>query len=307
MTIAIATPTGNIGSQVTQRLLAAGAKLILLVRDPQKLDATARHSAEIQEGSLDDAEFVVRATRGAEALLWVTPYHFTLNQPRQWQSHLGECVAAAVQQNEIPYVVNISSNGAHLQEGMGPISGLYAVEQKLNQVAKNVTHLRPGFFMENYFWQLESLRSSGQIFMPITGDRRLAMIATADIAEVAASLLLDCSWSGQVIRGLHGAADLGFDEAAKILSQALGKSIAHVQITPDQFEQALLAQGATPDVASQYGELWQAIGREGYVPAEPRTEETTTLTTFAEFVRQRLLPMMMATNALSAQGLQLQD
>lgn len=36
--------------------------------------------------------------------------------------------------------------------------------------------------MENYLLQLKSLQTSGQVFMPVPGDRRLAMIATQDIA-----------------------------------------------------------------------------------------------------------------------------
>ncbi|WP_250122593.1 NmrA family NAD(P)-binding protein [Chroococcidiopsis sp. CCMEE 29] len=294
MTIAIATPTGNIGSRVTQRLLDAGAKLVLLVRNPDKLDEKVRPSVEVRQGSLNDADFVIEATRGAEALFWLTPYNFTTDRLRQWQSHLGDCVVAAVQRNEIPYVVNISSNGAHLKDGMGPISGLYVVEQKLNQIAVNVVHLRPGFFMENYFWQLESLSTSGQVFMPIPGDRRLAMIATQDIADVAASLLRDRSWAGQIIRGLHGPADLSFDQAATILSQELNKPITHVQIASEQFRQAMLSQGASADVAMQYVEMWQAISHEDYIPAEPRAAETTTPTTFVQFTRDKLKPLLLA-------------
>ena len=103
---------------------------------------------------------------------------------------MGEATATAIATNAIPHVVNLSSNGAHLPDGMGPISGLHAVEQTLNTVASNMVHLRPGFFMENYWMQLDAIRTAYQVFIPITGDRRLAMIATQDIANVATKLLL---------------------------------------------------------------------------------------------------------------------
>ncbi len=288
MTIAIATPTGNIGSRVTQLLIKAGAKITLLVRNPDKLDQVVREYATVHQGSLQDVDFVVEATQGAKALLWVTPYNFATDNLRAWQSHLGDCVAKAVQKNQIPYVMNISSNGAQLAEGMGPISGLHAIEQKLNQVATNIIHLRPGFFMENYITQLEALQTQNSVFMPIPGAQRISMIATRDIAEVAANWLLNRSWSGQLILGLHGPANISFDEAATIIGKELGKPITHVQITLDQFRQSLLNIGATSDVVNQYAQMWQAISHPDYTPAEPRTDETTTPTTLAEFVRSRL-------------------
>lgn len=97
---------------------------------------------------------------------------------------------------------------------MGPISGLYEVEQRLNAAAPNIIHLRPGFFMENYLIQLEPIRTANSVLLPISGDRRLAMIATQDIAAVAAELLLQRNWSGHSVLGLHGPTDLSFDEAA---------------------------------------------------------------------------------------------
>lgn len=292
MTIAITTPTGNIGNSVTQQLFTTGEPLVLLTRTPEKLDESVRQAAEVRIGSLDDLNFVVQATQGVDALFWLTPYNFATDNLRQWQQQLGKGAAAAVQKNSIAHVVNLSSNGAHLPEGMGPISGLYAVEQVLNQTGANIVHLRPGFFMENYLWQLDSLRTEGKVFMPTPNDRRMAMIATQDIANVAAKWLSDRSWSGQIVQGLHGAADLSFDEAADILSQVLNKPITHAQITPEQFRQALLNQGATADVANQYSEMWQALSHQDYAPAEPRTEATTTPTTFVSFVRDRLLSLL---------------
>lgn len=175
---------------------------------------------------------------------------------------------------------------------MGPISGLHAVEQILNTVAAHVVHLRPGFFIENYWMQLDAIRTTHQVFMPIAGDRRLAMIATQDIADVATKLLRDRFWSGQSVLGLHGPTDLSFDEAASILRQVLNHPIAHIQTTLEQFRDALLQLGATENVAGEYVEMWSNLARPDYTPAEPRTPETTTPTTFAQFVQDKMLPVL---------------
>ncbi len=91
---------------------------------------------------------------------------------------------------------------------------------------------------------------------------------------------------------LHGSTDLSFDEAAAILSQELGRLIAHVPITPEQFRDSLLQMGASESVAADYVEMWQGLSNPEYTLAEPRTSQTTTPTTFAQFVREQLLPQL---------------
>src|SRR5262249_42242962 len=88
------------------------------------------------------------------------------------------------------YVVNTSSAGAQL-DNAGPISGLGTIERRLNEVAENVIHLRPGFFMENFLQQLESMKRDGASYDLIPGDIPYPFIATQDISDVAAALLLE--------------------------------------------------------------------------------------------------------------------
>jgi uncharacterized protein YbjT (DUF2867 family) len=292
MTIVITAPTGNTGGRIAQQLIAAGEEVAVLVRDPARLADVIRQNATIYQGSVDDPEALTQATQNADALYLVVPYNFGTSHLRQWQQQVGEAAATAMTTNAIPHVVNLSSNGAHLPDGMGPISGLHAVEQSLNAVAANVVHLRPGFFMENYGMQLDAIRTAHQVFMPIAGDRRLAMIATHDIADVATKLLRDRAWSGQSALGLHGATDLSFDEAAQILGQVLKQPVTHVQTTLDQFRDTLLQLGATENVAAEYVEMWVGLARPDYSPAESRTSETTMPTTFAQFVQDKMMPLL---------------
>ncbi len=289
MTIVITGATGNTGGQVAQQLIKAGASVTLLVRHPEKLDDAIRQNAAVLQGSLDDLEFVMQATKGAEALYWVVPYNFGSADFRHWQSQVGNAAAAAIKANQISYVVNLSSTGAHLPSGMGPISGLHEVEKLLNAVAQNIVHLRPAFFMQNYLGQLQAIQTANRVFLPIAGDRRLAMIATQDIAAVAAKLLIQRDWNGQSVLGLHGSADLSFDEVAAILSQELGRSILHTSIALEQFRDVLLQKGASYNVADDYVEMWQGLSDPEFVPAEARTLDTTTPTSFSQFVQEQML------------------
>ena len=63
---------------------------------------------------------------------------------------MSDAIAAAVHKAGTKNVVVLSSVGAELPSGTGPVVGLYNLEQKLNQVVNaNVLYLHCAYFMEN--------------------------------------------------------------------------------------------------------------------------------------------------------------
>jgi uncharacterized protein YbjT (DUF2867 family) len=289
MSIVITTPTGNIGGWALQQLLAAGADVSVIVRQPEKLSDSIRSRVKIHQGSLTDVDLVTKAFIGAKAALWLTPPDYTHPDVVAYHSEIGSVAATAIKESKIPYVVNISSAGAHLANA-GPISGLGAIERRLNEAAENVVNLRPGFFMENFLQQIEPIRNDGAIYFPLPGDLAFPFIATQDIGDVAAQLLLKTNWSGQQTRGLHGPSDLTYADTAKILSESIGKPVKYVQITPDQAYQTFLAVGASPGFAKGLVDMYQALSQPNAL-AEPRTPETTTPTTLREWSDAVLRPL----------------
>lgn len=292
MSIVITTPTGNIGKRALQQLLQAGADVSVIVRQPEKLSESIRSRVKIHQGSITDAGLVTKAFQGAKAALWVTPADFTHPDAAAYHNEIGAVAATAIRESKIPYVVNVSSAGAHL-ENAGPISGLAAIERRLNEAAENVVHLRPGFFMENFLQQIEPIKNDGAVYQPLPGDLPYPIVATRDIGDVAAQLLLETNWSGYQVRGLHGPADLTFADATKILSDSIGKPVKYVQITPDQAYQTFLGIGASPGFAKALVEMYQALAQRDAI-AESRTPETTTPTTLREWIDDVFRPLFTA-------------
>lgn len=293
MKFAVTTPSGNVGSTVATHLLDAGAEVILLARDPAKLHRFAERGARILQGTQEDPAFVVEATRGVDALFWVTPPSPASPDVRAFQSRVGRAGAHAISKNHIPRVVNLSSIGAHLAEGVGPVSGLHDVEELLNEVVQNITHLRPAMFYENYLWQVDAIRNAASVYMPIPGDVRCPMIASRDVGAVAAERLLNTTWSGHSIRSLHGPADLSFDEAAAEISIGLGRRIRHVQVPEEAVRRALLASGMGESMVELILEMYRAVASGIMQAHEVRTSETTTPTTLLEFARDVLAPLVI--------------
>ncbi|MCU0291168.1 MAG: NmrA family NAD(P)-binding protein [Thermoanaerobaculaceae bacterium] len=292
MSIVITTPTGHIGSKLAEKLLDAGAEVTLLARNPEKVATFAARGAKVLQGSLEDEAFVVAATRGASALFWLTPPNFQTTDFRAYQRRLGAIAARAIAANDIPRVVHLSSVGAQLGWGVGPVNGLHDIEKAINAVASNVTHLRPGAFMENALMSIETLKTAGATFLPVPGDARVPMVATRDIAAAAAAILLDHGWSGVRSVMLYGPVELSYNDLTAILTRELGKPVNHVQVTPGQAREAMLGMGLTPDMVSQYLELYEAFGNGRIVQGLPVEPDLRGATTFDEFARTALKPLL---------------
>ena len=100
--------------------------------------------------------------------------------------------------------------------------------------------------------------------------------------------------SGHHRIGVHGPKDLSPDEAAAVISSALGKPVRCVEATPDQARGAMKGMGMPDFVVDLIMEQYVAFRDGRLESAEPRTPDTTTPTTLAEFARTTLIPAIRA-------------
>ena len=294
MTIAVTTPTGNVGSHVARLLCQAGERPRLLLRHPDRLDAGLRDRVELAVGDQRDAGYVAEATRGADAVFWVHPDDWSRPDPDADAEQTGAGLAAAMRQNRIPRVVFQSSVGAELRRGAGFIDGLARVEQLLDaardETGAALIHLRCGYFMTNLFGELDGLRA-GRLTTTRPLDEPLPWVDPYDIAVVATGRLLGRDWTGRQVQAVHGPADLTWPEVAAALSTATGVPIAVELISDDEQREALRRAGLS-EVAVE-GIIGMGVGkRDGFTPEQPRTVLTTTPGTLAGWAVTRLRPAL---------------
>jgi uncharacterized protein YbjT (DUF2867 family) len=293
MSIVINTPTSNIGRVLASRLLDAGESVTLLSREKKKVDELARRGARVVEGSFEDPALLAKALEGAEALFWLTPPPARPDY-YAWATKCAKQAAAAAKKAGVRRAVVLSSAGAHTGPGTGPVGPGREMENDFEAALPAVVSLRPGIFMENFLRSAETIAKSGQIFLPIPPGKRWPVVATADIADKAACWLLDRSWSGHHRVGVHGPKDLSTDEAAAIISSELGKPVKCVELTPDQARGAMQSMGMPGFVVDIIIEMYVAYIEGRLDAAEPRTPNTTTPTSLAEFARTALVPAIRA-------------
>ena len=294
-TIVINTPNGNIGRRTSELVLDAGASLTVISRSADKAAELAARGARVVEGSTDDAAVLKAAFAGADTLFWVTP---PAGRPdyQAWSVETARTAAALASEAGIQNVVVLSSVGAHTGRGTGPVGVLLEVEEAFGAVIPNVTVLRPGFFMENLFRDLPTIQAMGRFFSPVPGDKKVPIVATADIAEVAARELLHPR-SGRHILGIHGPEDLTYFEVAAQIGEAWGRPVEFIQVRVEDARQGMLGAGLPAHAAEIFCEMYQAILDGRMDPAEPRTAETTTPTPLAAFLRRSFVPALGGASA----------
>lgn len=293
MSIVINTPNSNIGRALATRLIDAGERITVLSRDKKKVEELCQRGARVIEGSFEDSVLFAEALQDAESLFWLTPpparpdyYDWAVTSAKQ--------AAAAAKRAGVRRVVVLSSMGAHTGPGTGPVGPAREIENAFEAALPSVVSLRPGIFMENFLQSTGMIAKAGQIFLPIPGGKRWPVVATSDIADKAAAWLLDRSWSGHHRVGVHGPRDLSAEEATAIISAELGKPVKCIEATPDQARGAMNAMGMPDFVIDIVLEMYGAF-RDGRLdPAEPRTPDTTTPTSLAEFARIKLIPAINA-------------
>lgn len=291
MSIVINAPTSNIGRRLTRRLLDAGENVTLVSRDKRKVEEFAKRGAHVLEGSaLEDPVLIAKALEGADALFWLTPPPARPDY-YAWSANAALQAATAARKAGVKRAAVLSSMGAQTGPGTGPTGVARELENIFEANVPDVVSLRPGFFMENLLFSVETIAKAGEIFMALAASRKLPWVATADIADKAACWLLDRGWRGQHRIGVHGPKDLTLDEAAATVATALGHPVKFVEVPLEQAHTGLKGATGMPDsVADIYMEAFAAWPEGRMDVAEPRTPETTTPTSLAEFSHKVLVP-----------------
>src|SRR5713226_5506046 len=275
--------SGNTGSIVANFLLSKGKKVCVVGRDSGRLQRFVDEGAEAFTANLSDAAALTKAFSGARAAYLLLP---PAKSPEE-QERDSDGVAKAVMESGLRYAVHLSSYGAQVAEGAGPVSGLHSSEQKLNAIdGLNVLHLRAAYFMENNLAAIGMIHGMGIFGNALLSDLKVPMAATRDVGGYAAERLLHLDFSDRQTRKLLGERDLSMTEATAVIARGIAKpDLRYEQFPYDQVQQALTQMGIPPKGAALYIEMYKAINAGVLVPQEPRSPENSTPTSFEKFVQ----------------------
>lgn len=281
--IAVTGATGNVGKALTENLLARGVGVRAIARSADRLNGLKAIGARVFVGRIEDTEFLAHALQGADAAFLMVPPNLKAPDLRAYQVTVAESLAAALVRARVTHAVSLSSVGADLATGNGPIAGLHVLEQRLNTIeGLDVVHLRACSFMEN-FLSVGLIKGRGFNGSPLIGDLPIPMIATRDIAMVAAEILASTAFTGKTARELLGPREYAMNEVTRILGRAIGKQdLAYVQFPYDEARKAMVGAGISESVADAFIEVYRGFNNGTIRPREARSARNTTPTTLEE-------------------------
>src|SRR5882672_5617895 len=221
--------SGNTGSIIANSLLSKGKKVRVMGRDAGRLQRFVQKGAEAFTATMSDAAALTNAFSGARAAYLMLPPA----KSREDQERESDAIANAVKESGLRYAVHLSSYGAQVPEGTGPVAGLHSSEQKLNAIGGlNVLHLRAAYFMENNLAAIGMIHGMGVFGNALLPHLKLPMAATRAVGDYAAQRLLHLDFSGRQIRELLGQRDLSITEATAVIARGIDKPDLRYQQFP---------------------------------------------------------------------------
>lgn len=175
---------------MANELLAAGADVRVLVRDPAKGEPWSRRGADVAVADLRDTSRLTNALHGSEGAFVLLPLNLASPTVTAEAAELMDAVGEAIEASGVQHVVALSSVGADLPEGTGAIEWLHRFENRLRASGAVLTAVRSGHFQEKARDLIGAVYAAG--IYPVlrdTVDVPIPMVAVSDVGSVIASAL----------------------------------------------------------------------------------------------------------------------
>ena len=255
--------TGQQGGAVARLLLQKRHEVYALTRNTESETPKEQYlrnlGAKLIKGDLENPDSLEQATNGVDSVfLMGTPAGDGL----EGETRRVKMMTDIAKENKVAHLVYSSIVNADKNTGIPHFESKYKLEQHIKNCGIPYTIIGPTFFMENLdgptFFRENLLSYSraglqqGQLALPLSPSTILQQIALENIAEFS-TLVLERRNSFLGKRIDIASDELTGEQAAKILSDELGRKIKYVQVPLEQIRQA------SEDIALMY-EWFERVG-----------------------------------------------
>jgi uncharacterized protein YbjT (DUF2867 family) len=221
--------TGTVGSQVVRELLARGADVSVLTRNPKKpLPPDVRAVA----GDLLDPATVRSAFAGMDGV-------FLLNALSATECHEGLMAVDGARLGAVKKIVYLSVHDVDKAPHLPHFGAKIPIEVAIRASGIPFTILRPNNFFQNDNWFKDALLGFGVYPQPI-GDVGLSRVDVRDIAEAAAIALTSGGNDGRTVNLVGPDVHTG-TSTAEIWGNVLGRRITYAGNDLDAWEKQALS------------------------------------------------------------------
>ncbi len=238
--------TGNVGHALVERLLEAGERPRIVVRDEQKASAW-RGQVDVVVGDVRDERTRGRAFRGADRMFCLS---FIEEPPQVDRDVIDDACRAGV-----GHIVKLSTIGAASDV---PIGRMHRErEEWIRASGMEWTFLRPGYFMANTLRWATMIKADGRVVTP-AADGMIAPVSERDIAEIAALSFLQPGHVGRTYE-LTGDQLISARGQVETLSRVLERPIECVNAEIQPALGRMEALGAAPWLVASLQAMWSTV------------------------------------------------
>lgn len=266
MKIVVTGSLGHISKPLTEDLVKKGHDVTVISSKPERYQAIKALGAKAAIGTVENVDFLTETFKGADAVYTMIPPGNYTNPNLDIQVQVrkaGNIYKQAIGQSGVKRVVQLSSIGAHMNEGNGILSVYYTLEGILNTLPSDVsiTFMRPVGFYYNLYGFIDSIKTQGVIATNYGGDNKKPWVSPIDIASAVAEEITT-PLKGRKIRYV-ASEEISSNEIAHILGAAIGKpDLKWVVIPDEQLLNGMIAAGINPEIAKGLVEM-NASGQTG--------------------------------------------
>jgi uncharacterized protein YbjT (DUF2867 family) len=259
MNIILTGSIGHISKPLAQSLIKAGHNVSIISSKKENTEAIEAIGAKALIGSVESGDFITQAFQGADAVYLMIPPSWNVSDWLLYQKNVSHNFVNAITANNITKAVVLSSIGAHMINGAGPIDGLAYLEGLINQLPEvNAIYLRPSYFFYNFFSMIPLIKANGFMGSNMPESHNIILTHTNDIVENAINAF-NSELAGKKV--VYIASDeRKLSEVAQTLGTAVGLPDLHwVEFTDEQNLGGLLQAGLPETIAQGYTTMGKAM------------------------------------------------
>jgi NAD(P)H dehydrogenase (quinone) len=272
MSLLITGASGHLGRRTAELLLDTegvdAADVVLVTRDPSKLDDLAARGAMVRRGDFDEPSSLVDAFAGATRVLIVSTDVVGARVAQQ-QAAIDAAKAAGAQ-----LIAYISIPNPVEDNPAGVVPDHAATERALAASGVPYAVLRNSLYSEYRLPEAQHAIATGS-FQHDTGDGAAAYVSREDCAAAAAAVLAGGDEHANKAYTITGPELLSADGLAKVYASVGGTDVTAVEVDDDTFAAGLIATGL-PAVAAPLLVSFSVAIREGKLADLTTDVETLT-------------------------------
>lgn len=260
---------GNISKPIVEGLVAAGHHVSVISSSADRKAEIEKLGAKALILDLTNGEQLKKAFQQADVVYTMIPPIWKTNNWRQSQNEIAQQYIKALQGSSVKHIVNLSSIGADVGNGVGPVDGVHDFEQLLNKLeGVQVKHLRPSYFYNNLLAQIGLIKQAGFLGANFGEGEKMFLVHPKDIATAALEELLNLSFTGKSVRYIISDERSG-QEIADVLGKAIDKNLNWVVFSDEQQKGGLLQAGLSETHSQGFTDMGNAL-RTGVMQKDAR-------------------------------------